>query len=104
MKIKTTVEYDSWIDGLKDQVARARIMLRTDRMKQGNLGVVKGLGEGLNEAKIDYGPGHRLYYAQRYEKVLLLLIGGTKRGQQKDIEKARKLLEDAEAERWWEDD
>ena len=87
-----TDEFARWLKRLKDINARARINVRLRRISlTGNLGDTKSVGDGVYELRIDYGPGYRVYYAQRGEEILLLLIGGDKSSQQKDIEKAKKL-------------
>lgn len=80
--------YFAWLDALPDRQAKARIVVRVNRMAGGNLGDVKPVGDGVWEARIDYGPGYRLYYAQVGRRLILLLIGGDKRTQQSDITKA----------------
>jgi putative addiction module killer protein len=82
---------------LRDVNARARINLRIDRVSlTDNLGDAKAVGEGVGELKIDYGPGYRLYFAKRGAMIVLLLAGGDKSSQQKDIEQARKLNKEYE--------
>lgn len=80
--------YVVWLLALPDRQAKARIVVRINRMAGGNLGDVKSVGDGVWEARIDYGPGYRLYYAQVGRRLILLLIGGDKRTQQSDIAKA----------------
>ena len=87
-----TDEFAKWLKRLKDINARARINVRLSRISlTGNLGDTKSVGDGVYELRIDYGSGYRVYYAKRSEEILLLLIGGDKSSQQKDIEKAKKL-------------
>jgi putative addiction module killer protein len=78
-----------WLSNLRDRNAHARISARLNRVKLGNFGVVKALGDGVNELKIDYGPGYRLYYAMNSRTVVLLLIGGDKSTQSQDIKLAK---------------
>jgi putative addiction module killer protein len=92
MKITSTPEYDAWLDGLRDLVGRARIQARTERLAQGNPGLFRDLKGALFELKIDFGPGYRVYYTRRETTLTLLLCGGDKSTQQKDIRLARKLL------------
>jgi putative addiction module killer protein len=80
--------YVAWLGALPDRQAKARIVVRVSRMAGGNLGDVKSVGDGVWEARIDYGPSYRLYYAQAGRRLILLLIGGDKRTQQSDIAKA----------------
>lgn len=93
VQIIRTVEYASWNRSLHDDRAKAKIALRIDRLALGNPGDVKPVGGGLSEMRIDYGPGYRVYYGQRGNEVILLLCGGTKNGQSKDIEQAKALFE-----------
>ena len=81
--------YAVWLSALPDRQARARVVVRVNRMASGNLGDVKPIGEGVWEARIDHGPGYRLYYAQAGKRLILLLIGGDKRRQQADIDQAQ---------------
>ena len=91
MRVDKTDEYRAWIDGLKDLAGRARVLMRVDRLIHGNPGSHRNLTEGVSEIKIDFGPGYRVYYAQRGQRLLLLLIGGDKSSQAKDIDKALEL-------------
>lgn len=88
------VPFTDWLNKLKDHTARAKIRVRLDRVRLENLGVFKALGNGVNELKIDYGPGYRVYYGQTGKKIILLLIGGDKATQQQDIRKAQMFWED----------
>ena len=85
MRVEKTDEYRDWLDGLKDRMGRARILVRVDRLIDGNPGQHRDLTDGVSELKIDVGPGYRVYYTQRGTRLLLLLIGGDKATQQKDI-------------------
>ena len=85
MRVEKTDEYRDWIDGLKDRMSRARILVRVDRLIDGNPGQHRDLTDGVSELKIDVGPGYRVYYTQHGTRLLLLLIGGDKATQQKDI-------------------
>ena len=86
-----------WLEDLKDRQARAKIEARLARVATGNLGDAKPVGEGVMEFRIDWGPGYRAYFA-RFEQVnLLLLCGGDKSTQQKDIKRAKEYLEDFKA-------
>ena len=80
-----------WIDGLRDQAGRARVLMRVDRLIHGNPGDHRNLSEGVSELKIDTGPGYRVYYARRGDQLLLLLGGGSKAMQTNDIAKALDL-------------
>ncbi|VFB22215.1 type II toxin-antitoxin system RelE/ParE family toxin [Pseudomonas fragi] len=80
--------YQQWLDHLKDGTAKARITVRVNRLSAGAFGDCKALCQGVWELRIDHGPGYRLYYARDGKKLVLLLLGGDKRQQQADIEKA----------------
>ena len=88
MVVEETEIYREWINALKDRVGRARIQVRVDRLVHGNPGTHRDLTNGVSELKIDIGPGYRVYYTQRGTRLLLLLAGGDKSTQQKDIEMA----------------
>ncbi len=90
MDVRTTSEFRSWIDGLEDRNGRARILVRIDRLTHGNAGSHRALAGGIHELKIDAGPGYRVYYLIR-ASVLVLLTGGDKSAQRRDIERARRL-------------
>lgn len=87
-----TDEFAKWMKRLRDADARARISVRIRRISlTGNFGDAKPVGDGVYELCIDYGPGYRVYYSQRGSEIVLLLIGGDKSLQQKDIDKAKRL-------------
>ena len=88
MHVEKTKEYGDWIEALKDRVGRARVQVRVDRLIHGNPGQHRDLTDGVSELKVDFGPGYRVYYSQRGTRLLLLLVGGDKSSQQKDIAKA----------------
>lgn len=91
MRVEKTDEYAAWIDALKDLAGRARILVRVERLIGGNPGQCRNLTDGVSELKIDFGPGYRVYYLQRGTRLLLLLVGGDKSSQPKDIQLAIKL-------------
>ena len=91
MRVEKTDEYRDWIDDLKDLTGRARILMRVDRLIHGNPGDHRNLTSGVSELKVDVGPGYRVYYSKRGSRLLLLLIGGDKSSQDKDIAKAIRL-------------
>jgi putative addiction module killer protein len=91
VRVEKTDEYRSWVDGLKDLAGRARVLTRVDRLIHGNPGTYRNLTEGVSELKIDVGPGYRVYYSRRGDRLLLLLAGGDKATQAKDIAKALEL-------------
>lgn len=86
--------FEIWFNTLKDRVARRKIKVRLDRAEEGNLGEYNSVGQGIYEMKINYGPGYRIYFGQEGTKVVLLLCGGDKSTQQKDIKMARQYWED----------
>ena len=83
-----------WFEGLNDKQARARIDARMARIAGGNLGDVEPVGEGVLELRIDWGPGYRVYFSRRGNVIVLLLCGGDKRTQQKDIKRPKAYFED----------
>ena len=87
-RVEATTEFLSWLDSLRDVAARARIQVRIDRLAHGNPGQHRRLREGVFELKIDVGPGYRVYYTLRGVSVVLLLAGGDKSSQDRDIAKA----------------
>jgi putative addiction module killer protein len=91
IEIRKTEAYARWIDELGDIRARARILARVERLATGNPGDVKPVGEGVSELRIDYGPGYRVYYTQRGRELVILLAGGDKSTQARDIKTALRL-------------
>lgn len=89
--IRQTEVFAAWFGNLPDPRARARIQVRIDRLALGNPGDAKPVGEGVSELRIDYGPGYRVYFVRRGEAVIVLLAGGNKRTQTRDIEAALRL-------------
>ncbi len=92
--VEKTTAYRDWIDSLKDLTGRARILMRVDRLIHGNPGDHRNLSGGVAELRIDVGPGYRVYYTQRGTRLLLLLAGGDKSSQTKDISHAIRLARD----------
>ncbi len=88
IEIRQTEEFASWLQALRDGRARARILIRMDRLALGNPGDVKPVGEGVSEMRIDYGPGYRIYFMQRGATLVVLLAGGDKSTQERDIKAA----------------
>jgi putative addiction module killer protein len=91
IEIRKTEIFAKWLDGLNDVCARARILVRIERLATGNPGDVKPVGEGVSELRIDYGPGYRVYYKKQGQKMVILLAGGDKNTQVKDIKTALRL-------------
>ena len=91
--IEKTVEFDKWLRKLKDLRAKAKILLRIQKIETNEqFGVCEPVGNGIRELKIDYAKGYRVYFKEFDGKIIILLIGGDKSTQQKDIEKAKEIL------------
>ncbi len=93
IEVRQTATFTAWFAGLRDRRVRDRIMTRIDRLSLGNAGDVKPVGQGVSEMRIDYGPGYRLYFVQRGKTVVILLCGGDKRTQARDIARAIELAQ-----------
>ena len=91
IEIRQTDEYHTWFSRLRDERARTRINLRIYRLSLGNAGDARPIGGGLSELRIDHGPGYRVYFMQRGEVLVLLLCGGDKGSQDRDIRRAKEL-------------
>jgi putative addiction module killer protein len=91
VEIRQTEVFVRWFASLRDDRARARIDARIRRLSLGNPGDVRAVGEGVSEMRIDYGPGYRVYFVQRGNALIVLLAGGDKRTQERDIATARAL-------------
>jgi len=91
MEIRQTGEYKRWFERLRDLNAQLRIGARIRRVSLGNLGDVRPAGEGVSELRIPYGPGYRVYLTQRGETLIILLAGGDKSSQERDIKRAKEL-------------
>ncbi len=91
VEIRKTETFAKWLDGLDDIRARARILVRIERLAAVNPGDVKPVGEGVSELRIDYGPGYRVYYKKQGRSVVILLAGGDKRTQSRNIKTALRL-------------
>jgi putative addiction module killer protein len=94
IEILKSATFDKWLLGLRDRTARARIEARIVRMALGNPGDVKPVRNGINEMRIDYGPGYRVYFLQRGQTIIVLLAGGDKRTQDTDINRAIEIAHD----------
>jgi putative addiction module killer protein len=92
-RIEKTVAFEDWLDGLRDRMARKRILMRVARVEAGLLGDWKTLGDGVSELRIDYGPGYRIYYTIRKNVIVILLCGSDKRDQDRAIKLAKSLAE-----------
>jgi len=93
VQIEVTDEFDKWLKALRDLQAKVRIFERIRRLGDGNPGDVKPVGKGVSEMRINYGPGYRLYYTQRRGSLIILLCGGDKSSQTKDIARAIALAQ-----------
>lgn len=89
--VEKTDRYDHWISALRDRTAAAIVSARVERLRKGLLGDVKGLGAGVSELRIDFGPGYRVYFTYRGKTLILLLCGGDKATQQSDIKLAKAM-------------
>jgi putative addiction module killer protein len=96
IEVRQTTRFASWLAGLRDERARARILKRLDRAKGGNLGDVAPVGEAVSEMRIFYGPGYRVYFVQGGSELIVLLCGGDKSTQGADIEEAKALAKEIE--------
>jgi putative addiction module killer protein len=90
-EIRKTEIFAKWIDSLDDIRARARILVRIERLAAGNPGDARPVGEGVSELRIDYGPGYRVYYKRQGRSVVILLAAGDKRTQSRNIKTALRL-------------
>jgi putative addiction module killer protein len=90
-EVQKAEEFDTWPSGLVDQRAQAKIVSRIERLGLGNPGDVKPVGGGISEMRVPYGPGYRVYFKQTDKTIVLLLCGGDKSTQQKDIKRAREI-------------
>ena len=94
IEIRKTDVFVLWLDGLRDIQARARVQARIERLAVGNPGDVEPVGEGVSELRINYGPGYRVYFKKRGRELVILLAGGDKNTQAKDIKAALRLARD----------
>jgi putative addiction module killer protein len=97
IEVRKTDAFAAWFEGLRDREARLRILVRIDRLAFGNPGQQRVLSGGICEMKIDHGPGYRVYYTQRGDTLVILLCGGDKRSQQRDIKAALALASQLES-------
>ncbi len=91
IEVRQTTEFARWFSRLRDSAAKARIDVRIERLSQGNPGDVRPVGEGVTEMRVDFGPGYRVYYKQSGQTVVVLLAGGDKDSQERDIGLALEL-------------
>jgi len=94
IEVRQSAVFRDWVARLKDLRARTRIAVRIDRLAEGNPGDVKSVGDGVSELRIDYGPGYRLYFTRRGSLLIVLLCGGDKSSQDRDIRAAKALAKE----------
>lgn len=97
-EISTTEDYDDWFESLKDTKSKSRINARLRRVSLGNFGDVAPVGENVSELRFFFGPGYRVYFIQQEDEIIVLLAGGDKSSQQRDIEKALELAREIRGE------
>lgn len=91
VEVVKSATFDRWLRKLKDRRAVARVLVRLDRLAEGNTGDAKPVGHGISELRIDYGPGYRVYYLREGDRLILLLTGGDKSSQDADIQTAHQI-------------
>ncbi len=98
LEVRKTGAFEAWLMGLKDQRGKAKIVARIDRLALGNPGDVSPVGEGVSELRIHFGPGYRVYFVRRGKALVVLLCGGDKGSQERDIAQAKSLAAELEDE------
>ena len=98
IEVRQTKTFMEWRAGLRDNAARKRIGARIDRLSFGNFGDVKPVGEGVSELRLDFGPGYRIYFVQRGDVLVILLCGGDKSSQVRDIAKAKQMAQELDGD------
>ena len=93
-EVRQTKEFSKWLKKLKDALAKVAIIRRLDRMKEGNFGDSKSVGSGVFELRVDVGKGYRVYFTNKNNRVVILLVGGDKSTQEEDIKTAKKMAEE----------
>ncbi len=94
LEVRQTIVFSAWMAGLRDMQAKARIATRIRRLSLGNFGDVKSVGSGVSELRIDHGPGYRVYFTRTGSTLVILLCGGDKRTQDRDILRAREMAKE----------
>ncbi len=92
IEIRYTETFSDWLQHLRDRVGKAKILVRIDRLRIGLFGDTKPVGNGVLELRIDFGPGYRIYYIKQNKELIILLAGGDKNSQNRDIHKAQDLV------------
>jgi putative addiction module killer protein len=95
-EIRRTEEFSRWLKDLRDTRARAKILVRIDRLEMGNPGDARPVGNGVSEMRVHYGPGYRVYFVQRGDALVVVLCGGDKDSQASDINQAIRLAQELE--------
>ena len=96
--VRLTPEFESWLDGLRDKKAQVRIAARLRHAEAGNLGDSKVVGAGVSEMRVHFGPGYRLYFTRRGNVLIIMLAGGDKSSQARDIRRAQQILTPLESD------
>lgn len=96
IEVRQTSTFAKWLKSISDENAKARITIRIRRLSLGNPGDVKPVGNGVSEMRVDYGPGYRVYFVKKGNAIVILLTGGDKRSQKKDIDAAKTLARELE--------
>lgn len=94
LEVRQTIVFSAWMAGLRDMQAKARIATRIRRLSLGNFGDLKSVGSGVSELRIDHGPGYRVYFTRTGSTLVILLCGGDKRTQDRDIQRAREMAKE----------
>ena len=95
-EVQQTSVYDAWFRSLRDRLTQGRIVARIGRLQLGNFGDAKSVGDGVHELRMTFGPGYRVYFTRRGERIILLLCGGDKGSQSRDIARAKQLASELE--------
>lgn len=95
-EVEQTSEYVAWYRSIRDRVVRVRVTVRIERLQLGNFGDAKSLGGGVHELRLTFGPGYRIYFTRRGERIILLLCGGDKGSQARDIARAKQMASELE--------
>ena len=93
-EIELSERFKNWLSGLKDNQARSNIIIRLQRIEEGNFGNIRSLGDKLEEIKFKVGPGYRIYFTRKDNRIILLLQGGDKSSQKRDIKLAKQMIKD----------